>query len=138
MTFLTGRRPAELNDVPLKVCPGCGATGNNRRNRSLYCISCYDARYCTTACPGCGGRMGRKSKLCSRCRWGEPQLIEMTPEQAAWVAGLLEGEGSFVSGRCVGITVTMTDLDVLQRLQAATGVGIINALKRRKPNHKDA
>lgn len=61
--------------------------------------------------------MGRKSKLCSRCRWGEPQLIEMTPEQAAWVAGLLEGEGSFVSGRCVGI---------------------INALKRRKPNHKDA
>jgi hypothetical protein len=62
----------------------------------------------------------------------------MTPEQTAWVAGILEGEGSFVSGRCIGITVTMTDLDVLQRLQEVTGVGIINALKRRKPNHKDA
>ena len=124
--------------MPSKVCPECGATHSHRKNRSLYCLSCYDARYCTTECPGCGGRMRRCSILCARCKWGEPQPIQMTTDQIAWLAGILEGEGSFVSGKAAGITVTMTDLDVSQRLQQVTGVGRIHPTTKRQEHHKDA
>jgi hypothetical protein len=62
----------------------------------------------------------------------------MTPEQAAWVAGILEGEGSFVSSKSIAIQVTMTDLDILQRLRQLTGVGRIYSITRRKDIHKDA
>jgi hypothetical protein len=62
----------------------------------------------------------------------------MTSEQVAWVAGILEGEGSFVSGKAAGITVTMTDLDIIRRLQQVTGVGRIHPTTRRKNHHKDA
>ena len=124
--------------MPLKICPACGATGNHRKNRSLYCIPCYDARYCTTECPGCGGRMRLRSVLCARCKWGDPQPVEMTSDQVAWVAGILEGEGSFISGKAAGITVTMTDLDIIRRLQQVTGVGRIHPTTRRKDYHKDA
>jgi len=49
----------------------------------------------------------------------------------AWVAGFLEGEGSFVpvqmgNQRVVRITASSIDHDVLLRLQAVTGVGNIN------------
>jgi len=47
----------------------------------------------------------------------------MTAPEAAWLAGILEGEGSFLSGKSIAIQVTMTDLDVLERLQPITGLG---------------
>ena len=127
-----------MNDVPTKVCPECGLTGNHRKNRSLYCKDCYDARYCTTSCPNCGGRMRLRSEMCARCKWGDPHPAQITPEQAAWLAGLLEGEGSFVSGKSIAIQVTMTDLDIIQRLPAITGVGRIYRARVQKAHYKDA
>jgi hypothetical protein len=62
----------------------------------------------------------------------------MTSDQVAWVAGILEGEGSFISGKAAGITVTITDLDIIRRLQQVTGVGRIHPTTRRKDYHKDA
>jgi hypothetical protein len=82
--------------------------------------------------------MRLRSVLCARCKWGNPKPAIMTPEQVAWVAGILEGEGSFISGTSVAIQVTMTDLDILQRLLQVTGVGRIYPITRRKDNHKDA
>jgi hypothetical protein len=51
----------------------------------------------------------------------------MNAADAAWVAGLLEGEGYFIfatkGGSCIRIGITSTDLDVLQRVHEVTGYG---------------
>lgn len=58
----------------------------------------------------------------------------------AWVAGFLEGEGSFIAthaggARVIRITASSIDRDVLERLQAITGVGNINLNYPAKGNH---
>lgn len=66
-----------------------------------------------------------------------------TRERIAWVAGLLEGEGTFqfydrkvkTEGKeypCRGLTIscTMTDKDVLVRLQRWSGCGLIYATRK--------
>jgi hypothetical protein len=58
-----------------------------------------------------------------------------------WVAGLLEGEGSFYSVKpkqTVRIACSMTDLDVLEKLQSLTGCGSIFKLTKRQSHWKDA
>lgn len=57
----------------------------------------------------------------------------MRADEAAWVAGLIEGEGSIGLYRhssrkaaCrVVVAVCMTDLDVLEKLQTTTGMGTL-------------
>lgn len=76
------------------------------------------------------------------------QLYRITAEQIAWVAGIIEGEGSFivekrrigkyatrlyVSGR---ITVNMTDQDVIERLAELCG-GNVTYEPQKAPNRKD-
>lgn len=94
-----------------KTCPSCGSTTKHRKNRSLYCTACYDARYSQTPCPLCDGPMKIGSAQCAKCRFGVRQPKQMTPEQIAWVAGILEGEGSFVKrphDRAGRVQVVMT------------------------------
>jgi len=61
-----------------------------------------------------------------------------------WLAGLLEGEGSFLHGppskpNCPRITVQMTDLDVIQRCSTLMGVPYKNARNdKRNPKWKRA
>lgn len=53
-------------------------------------------------------------------------LRQMRPEEIAWVAGIVEGEGCItVRKRYVQplINVNMTDVDIIQRLVEITGVG---------------
>jgi hypothetical protein len=67
-----------------------------------------------------------------KCR--APRLRAMTPVELAWVAGLIEGEGSFIvtgrSGRPNGcrarVQMQSTDHDVLVRLRETIGTGVIN------------
>jgi hypothetical protein len=71
-----------------------------------------------------------------------------TESEIAWAAGLFEGEGCFSVSDRKGpdgrsrpqpvMTVTMADLDVLERFQAIVGAGSTIALKqdRRFPTHK--
>ena len=49
-------------------------------------------------------------------------------EKWIWVAGLLEGEGSFFLSKqgYPAICCTMTDEDIIQRLHYCTGVGHVN------------
>jgi hypothetical protein len=64
---------------------------------------------------------------------GSPR--EMSREELAWVAGLLEGEGSFTLQKTKykgkvryiqpRIQVYMTDEDIIHRLRSITGVGYI-------------
>lgn len=51
----------------------------------------------------------------------------MTEAQTAWVAGIVEGEGSisWVGKQGVRVKVAMTDEDVVRRLLTYTGVGTV-------------
>ena len=65
----------------------------------------------------------------------------LSPEEY-WLAGLLEGEGSFLrhrgghdGQRCPAIRVQMTDRDVVERIAAMWGVSVV-ALGKRFDHHK--
>jgi hypothetical protein len=125
----------------VKTCPACGATTNHyRSNRSWYCTTCYDARYCKTPCPRCSRPMKIGSIKCAECRWGGADPKDMTSEQVAWLAGILEGEGSFIvkGHRAVTFQVVMTDRDIIDRLVQVTGVGRINGFAPAKSHYKQA
>ena len=72
----------------------------------------------------------------------------MTPEEIAWVAGLLEGEGSFVLGargnrvdkpkiQQIQITCGMTDRDVMLKLHQVVGIGNTYLERRRDPRRSN-
>lgn len=66
-----------------------------------------------------------------------------TEAEIAWAAGLFEGEGSFCVNRRNGnrprATMSMTDLDVMERFLEIVGVGKISKIGRKqKGHHKDA
>lgn len=73
-------------------------------------------------------------------------MNEINETQLAWIAGILEGEGSFVEkhvkkgGRnyyYAKIQCGMTDEDVVRRLHTLTGVGNVNGPSvPRKAGHK--
>ena len=46
------------------------------------------------------------------------QSVPLTPKDLAWVAGLLEGEGSFIMtpGHSPTATIQMNDLDIIHRM----------------------
>jgi len=56
-------------------------------------------------------------------------------DRLEWLAGILEGEGSFLSGppsrpRAPAIVVGMSDLDVVQRVAKLLGVNFVNVTER--------
>jgi hypothetical protein len=106
-------------------CPDCGGPVAVRSNRSRYCSTCYYQRYGRTGtCPACQGKMRASSEYCSTCaRPARPPRVMSDPE-VAWVAGILEGEGSFSKTRA-RIHVTMTDRDVVEKLHNTTGIGSV-------------
>lgn len=61
----------------------------------------------------------------------------MNDIELGWVAGIIEGEGTFFlkSGRYPRIAVQMTDSDVLERLLNTTGVGTLVHQKWKKEEH---
>lgn len=63
----------------------------------------------------------------------------MNDTEIAWVAGLLEGEGSFLtqtSGYSPRITCQMTDLDVLNKVHQLCG-GTLHPVTKRQEHWKD-
>lgn len=62
----------------------------------------------------------------------------MSATESAWVAGLLEGEGTFTFKRSQSpfVRVVMTDRDVIHRLSAITGVGRVVSIMPRASHHK--
>jgi hypothetical protein len=70
-------------------------------------------------------------------------VLSMSEADLAWLAGLLEGEGSFFMVRHKGyqypkIVVSMTDLDVIERVAAMFGVAVFYEKERpgRKPSFR--
>lgn len=63
-------------------------------------------------------------------------LRKMTRTEIAWLAGLIEGEGSFVViPTKVRLTVAMTDSDIIKRLHNVTNVGHIHPCRTRAKEH---
>lgn len=65
----------------------------------------------------------------------------MKDTDLAWLAGLLEGEGSFLKGPpsepgTPRITVSMTDRDVVARVASLFGVSASNPFKHKNPKWK--
>lgn len=62
----------------------------------------------------------------------------MTPEEIAWVSGILEGEGSFGVYRkqCI-VQLNMTDEDIVTRVCDIFGVGTVKEYNHTQPNRKD-
>lgn len=69
----------------------------------------------------------------------------MDPVDRGWVAGLLEGEGTFYWAKPVpkkhagfgSIVVRMTDEDVIRKLHRVTGVGTVSGpYVDKRPNHR--
>lgn len=62
-------------------------------------------------------------------------LRTMSDPEVAWLAGILEGEGSFMcwvtnrGNRTVRISMGSTDIDVLERVAEVVGVGTVRAIK---------
>jgi len=78
---------------------------------------------------------------CAPCRYGpDPVLIPMSDTDHAWLAGIVEGEGTFSrpNSQWGLVRVVMTDKDIIDRLLAVTGIGLIHAHKSRKPHHLQA
>lgn len=61
-------------------------------------------------------------------------------EESSWLAGIIEGEGSFIikARGAVVVAVTMTDLDVLERIKEYAKFGTIYFITKRKEHWKDS
>ncbi len=62
----------------------------------------------------------------------------MTDAEIAWVAGIVEGEGSLQSRQKVAVVVEMTDPDIIERLHALTGIGRVNHNQWKAKDHYKA
>lgn len=124
-----------------KVLPLTSFTINRSKSSGLsdWCRDCNIAHSRDTC--ACGESKVKKATKCILCKNGPvPTPNEMTPAEIAWVAGLLEGEGCW-SRRSQGrngwdIKLSMSDEDVVYRLQGVTGVGTVNKGTSRE-GHKD-
>lgn len=117
------RSVSEVVQYRLDPCPDCGGKVEVRSNRSRYCKVCYYQRYGRSRCPRCAGKMRTTSTMCAACHEREvPAPRQMSEAEVAWVAGIVEGEGSFDKTRA-RLAVAMTDRDIIERLHRVTGIG---------------
>jgi dCTP deaminase len=79
-------------------------------------------------------RVGRKFKVFEPYQ----EINSMKDVAAAWLAGIIDGEGHLRDddGQGVKLTVTNTDRPTLDMARALTGVGQIHETPQPNPNHK--
>lgn len=127
--------PCSADDV-VRDCSDCG-TPFTTKWRYRRCPTCrYRASY-RDAC-GCGSLKAVTSRQCHRCRSGlQVEHPNLTDEDRAWLAGLLEAEGTFVCRqRGAAIRAQMTDEDVIARAGRIIQVGRCWAITPKNPRHK--
>jgi len=122
-----------------RVCEDCSAPFTTNWSQRL-CNPCRYGRAARSTCDTCGQKTGQTGRSrCGSCRYGTPPALNcMLPIERAWLAGIVEGEGTFGrTGRPGGqIRVVMTDQDVVRRLQSLTGLGLVHNRGRRAAHHK--
>jgi hypothetical protein len=124
-----------------RVCEDCSTSFTTNWSQRL-CNRCRYDHAARSTCETCGRKTGQTGRRqCGLCRYGTPpDLRVMSPEERAWLTGIVEGEGTFGrAGRLGGqVRVVMTDQDVIQRLQLVTGLGLVHNRGRRSAHHKIA
>jgi hypothetical protein len=136
---------------PVKNCSRCreakSLTDFHRRGKGLQsvCKTCRAkidaARKDLCACGQLKSWNRRRCRACSDADVPAPRS-DISEAEVAWVAGILEGEGCWTQ-RSGGYTtwwiaVRMTDLDIIERLQKATGIGSIAPAAPAKTHYKMA
>lgn len=127
-------RQSSSSDGRQSYCRECG---NAKRRVRYYANHAHELTRSLMDCPSCGGDMRRGSRLCMTCFHDEkaevpfdPSSLVSSPEDIAWLAGLLEGEGYFRKAPLKKIAIKMTDRDVV--LRAAALLGHPGRAKRRE------
>jgi hypothetical protein len=123
--------PPEVN----RVCVSCSAIFRTRW-RYARCSTCRYQESYKNLCR-CGAKKSVKAITCMRCAKGGTAIPNvLARELVAWIAGLLEGEGTFIrwaAPRRGGVVrIEMTDEDVIARMLTAIGIGRLEALPPRK------
>jgi hypothetical protein len=94
------------------------------------CMACKYDRASRSRCESCGRKTGVAGRLrCGDCRYGtDPVLLPLSNVHLAWLAGVIEGEGTFGrSGRSAGqVRVVMCDQDIIHRMHVITGIGRVH------------
>lgn len=126
----------------VRMCNTCGHPFGST-DRRLTCNPCRYKRIVASSTPcACGRVKDNRARQCEDCNRGpDPALQPLTEIERGWLTGLIEGEGSFLRGASPSrnyLRVQMTDEDVVRRLQAVTGVGMVNFTPRRQSHHKDS
>lgn len=87
----------------------------------------------------------RQNDLARFAKKARNRVRQLQPEETAWLAGLIEGEGCFSINRhkrrgksyaYAVFTLAMTDEDVVRKAHALSGVGGVTKRKKIKDNHK--
>jgi len=120
-----------------RICTSCRKPFRTQW-RDARCYPCKYQESGKDAC-ACGGRKDAKSPRCHECTYGRVQLPSLlSPQDAAWAAGLLEAEGTFPLRRSGGgvVRVEMTDQDVVARLYEVLQVGNRGKHVPSNPRHK--
>ncbi len=103
--------------------------------KSIRCRPCYrqwrEANAHTRKC-ACGATRAYHAAQCMACRVRSgPRPRDLSEVEAAWLAGLIEGEGWIATpDKPLALSVTMTDPDVIEAVRRMTGVGTV---RRKSP-----
>src|SRR5580700_6936115 len=112
-----------------RICVDCSKPFRTAWAQRL-CARCKYNRVTRDICAQCGQKTGRPGrKICGDCRYGDaPPIHPMTTVELAWLAAIIEGEGTFGRhGHPAGqIRVLMTDEDIINRVHILTGVGSVH------------
>src|SRR5215469_16964141 len=97
-----------------RTCRDCGDTFITIWATRL-CMTCKYVRASRSRCETCGRKTGQTGRMrCAPCRYGpDPVLIPMSDTDHAWLAGIVEGEGTFSrpNSQWGLVRVVMTDKD---------------------------
>jgi LAGLIDADG-like domain len=120
-----------------RICSSCSRPFQSKW-RYARCLSCRYQESYKDQC-ACGARKDARSPCCRECSLGKLQIPgPLSVINAAWVAGLLEAEGTFPLRRKGGgtVRVQMADQDVIMRLYEVLGIGNLGTYVPRNPGHK--
>lgn len=128
-----------LDTPETRICRDCFGSFTTVWAQRL-CMTCKYNRAKRGCCDTCGIKTGVSGRrLCGPCRYGpDPVIRLMDHADLAWLAAIIEGEGTFGrNGRPGGqVRVVMTDQDIVRRLEAITGIGRVHGRGQRTVRHK--
>lgn len=86
----------KLASPEIRICYDCAKPFTTSWSQRL-CMQCKYDRASRSCCEVCGSKTGQTGRLlCGSCRYGpDPELCAMTDSDRAWLAGIVEGEGTF-------------------------------------------